>query len=202
MKSLIMALNIAYNESESRSFLQLNAMGLLFALGTIFLIIIFLVFIMALPTIVEHFIASETIKSIALIGRWILAAFLCIFSLGIVYRWGPKRSNAEWIWVTWGAFISTILLILASVLFSVYIQNFNAYNATYGSLASAVIFMLWLYYTMLIILIGAKINAEMEHQTRIDTTTGKDREMGERGAHVADTLGRTYTTSDDVDESE
>ncbi len=191
MKSLIVALNIAYKERESRSFLKLNALGFLFAIGTIFLIIVFLTFIMALPSLVDLLFDSDFIKSLALWGRWVLAGILCIFSLGLAYRFGPKRSNARWYWLSWGSAIATLMIILVSALFSIYIQNFNTYNATYGSLATAVIFMLWIYYIMVIILLGAKINAEMEHQTRRDTTTGEPLEMGDRGAFVADTLGRS-----------
>lgn len=191
MKSLIVALNIAYKEKESRSFLKLNALGFLFAVGTIFLIIIFLTFILALPSLIDYLLDSEFMKTMALWGRWILAGILCIFSLALAYRFGPKREYARWYWLSWGSVIATVLIILVSVLFSVYIQNFNTYNATYGSLATAVIFMLWIYYVMVIILLGAKINAEMEHQTKRDTTTDERREMGNRGAFVADTLGKS-----------
>ena len=88
-----------------------------------------------------------------------------------------------------GSLLALFLWLLTSILFRIYVANFGSYNETYGSLAAVVILLFWLYITCFLILVGAEINAEMEHQTRKDTTVGVDEPMGERGAVMADTLG-------------
>jgi membrane protein len=92
--------------------------------------------------------------------------------------------------VTPGAVGATVLWIIGSVLFSWYVSKFGSYNETYGSLAAVVVLMLWFWLSALIVLLGAEWNAETEHQTRADTTTGDERPLGERGAYVADTVGQ------------
>jgi membrane protein len=83
--------------------------------------------------------------------------------------------------------------IAASLLFSWYTSHFGNYNKTYGSLGAAVGFMTWIWISTMVILIGAKINAELEHQTASDTTVGTPAPAGERGAKMADTIGRRRT---------
>jgi membrane protein len=92
--------------------------------------------------------------------------------------------------LTWGAAVATVVWIAASWAFSYYLQNFADYNATYGTLGAVVGFMVWTWISVIILLAGAELNAEMEHQTERDSTTGPPKPMGQRGAVMADTLGK------------
>jgi membrane protein len=109
--------------------------------------------------------------------------------LACIYRFGPSREAPRWRWITWGSAAATIMWIVASALFSFYAANFGTFNETYGSLGAAIGFMTWLWISAIAILLGAELNAEMEHQTKRDTTTGGPKPLGARGAKMADTLG-------------
>ena len=100
----------------------------------------------------------------------------------------PDRDAPQFKWTSIGALVAAVLWVLASVGFSLYVNNFGSYNKTYGALAGVVVLLLWLYLTGYIILLGAEINAESEKQTKKDTTTGPAVPMGERRAEAADTV--------------
>ncbi|MGN6377016.1 MAG: YihY/virulence factor BrkB family protein [Sphingomonas sp.] len=119
---------------------------------------------------------------------WLVAAAIASFSFGFVYRYGPDRADARWEWLSVGAVVATLLWLVATVLFGIYVANFANYNATYGSLGAVVVLLMWLWVSAYAVLMGAELNAESERQTIIDSTTGPPRPMGERGAVVADTL--------------
>ena len=110
-------------------------------------------------------------------------------SLACIYRYGPSRNDARWRWVTWGSVVGALLWVAASMLFSWYVATFDSYNKTYGSLGAAIGFMVWLWISAVIVLLGGELNAEMEHQTARDTTTGEPKPLGARGAKMADTVG-------------
>ena len=104
-----------------------------------------------------------------------------------MYRFGPHRSDAKIAWLSWGAAFATFLWIIGSAAFSIYVANFSSYNETYGSIGAVVGLLMWFYLSAFIVLLGAEINAEMERQTRYDTTTGPAKKLGDRGAVMADT---------------
>ena len=104
----------------------------------------------------------------------------------MLYRYAPDRDEPRWTWVSWGSGIATLLWILASIGFSIYVNSFGNYNKTYGALAGIIILMFWLYLTAVIVLVGAELNTEMELQTARDTTKGPEEPMGDRGGHAAD----------------
>jgi membrane protein len=120
------------------------------------------------------------------VGRWPFLALVVLGLLAVLYRLGPCRRSAKWRWVTVGSVFATTVWLLASAAFSVYVSYFAHYDKTYGSLGAVVILLLWLYISFYIILLGAEINAELELQTAVDTTTGRPKPMGRRGAFVAD----------------
>jgi membrane protein len=126
------------------------------------------------------------IQSIIGIGRWPVLVVLVIGGLIMVYRVAPHRATPKFSWVNYGAIICGILWVLASVLFSYYVSNFGSYDKAYGSFAAVIILQFWLFISAFILLLGAEINSEMEHQTKVDTTTGKEKPLGERGAYHAD----------------
>jgi membrane protein len=109
-----------------------------------------------------------------------------LIGLACLYRYGPSRAKAQWRWVTWGSTFAAVIWLAGSLLYSWYVASFANYNATYGSLGAAIGFMIWMWLSAVVILIGAEINAEMEHQTAQDTTEGGNRPLGERGAAMAD----------------
>ena len=191
MKALFAAMNIAYDEREKRGFITLNALALLFTLGALIFGIVALLLIAILPALLGH-LGLESIARVAVsLLRWPLLAVAVIVALGVLYRYGPSRSNPQWTWVSWGAVIATVLWLMTSILFSVYVANFGSYNETYGSLGAVVVFLMWLYLSAYIVLIGAELNSEMEHQTLKDTTSGEEQPMGQRGAQKADTIGES-----------
>ena len=121
--------------------------------------------------------------------RWPLLYLLILFALACLYRYGPSRTQPQWRWVTWGSAIAGAIWIGGSLLLSWYVANFGTYNATYGSLGAVIGFMVWMWLSIIVVLLGAEINAEMEHQTARDTTEGRRKPMGARGARMADELG-------------
>jgi membrane protein len=172
-KSLIIALNIAYNEDEKRGFIRLNAVALLLTLAAVLFVIVTLGLIAALPALLGNLGLPSSMEILVSLARWPLLAILVMIGLTVLYRYGPDRDQPSWRWVSWGALTATVLWLIGSALFSLYVANFGEYNETYGALAAVVILLLWLYLTAYVILLGAELNAETEHQTRRDTTRGE-----------------------------
>jgi membrane protein len=192
MSGLMSALDIAYGEVETRSFFRFNLMAVGLTLGLLIFSIIAIVLVAALPAVVAFVGASGPFTWIILIGEWPFLLGVVLTTLAILYRFAPDRHPPQWKWLTPGAAAAAVLWILGSILFSVYVANFTNYNATYGSLGAVVVLLTWLYLTSLVVLLGAELNAEMERQTRRDTTAGPPKPMGHRGAFAADTLGPSY----------
>jgi membrane protein len=191
MKALFTALNIAYDEEEKRGFITLNALAIVLTLGALVFGIVALALIAILPALLGQ-LGLEAISRIAVsLVRWPLLAVVVMFALAVLYRYGPSRDRPRWNWVSWGAVVATVLWLVASILFSVYVSNFGSYNKTYGSLGAVVVLLMWLYLSAYIVLMGAEFNSEMEHQTVRDTTRGEEQPMGQRGAQKADTLGES-----------
>jgi membrane protein len=186
-QQLIAAVGVAYDEEDDRGFFRRRGLALLFTLGFLLLGLLSLALIVVIPPLLERAgLASGWEWSIS-VGRFLLLALVVVVTLSAIYRFAPDRDDPEWRWVSWGAAIATIIWVGASVLFSVYVSSFGNFNETYGSLAGVIVLLLWFYLSAFIILLGAEINAELEHQTVADTTTGPDRPMGTRGAVKADT---------------
>jgi membrane protein len=189
MKSLFDTLNIVYGEKEKRGFLKLNAMSLAFTLAAISFILAVLCAIVLLPVVLNYLSLSNLADLLIRTVRW-PAMFLAVaLALACIYRFGPSREAPRWKWITWGSVVATILWLGASALFSWYAANFGRFNETYGSLGGAIGFMTWLWISAIAILLGAELDAEMEHQTARDTTTGSPKPIGVRGARMADTVG-------------
>lgn len=188
VSSIMTALNIVYDEDEKRGFIKLNVLALLLTLGLLLFVIVALVAIALIPAVIGGG-QSGTLATIVNWIRWPIIALASILVLDVLYRYGASRESAEWRWVTWGAVVATLLWLGGSALFSWYVSSFGSYNETYGSVAAVAVLMMWLWLSTYFVLLGAELNAEMEHQTAKDTTTGEPRPAGQRGAYVADTLG-------------
>ena len=117
------------------------------------------------------------------------ALALATVALAAIYRYGPSRREARWRWLSVGSVAAALGWLISSALFSWYIGNFGAYNATYGSLGAAVGMMMWMWISAIVILLGAELNAEIEHQTARDSTVDVEKPLGRRGAVMADTVG-------------
>lgn len=189
IKALVGGIDIAYDEKDERGFVRKTAIILALTVAAILFVIVSLVLIAAVPALVGSLGLPSTLQWIVSLGRWPLLIVLVMGALAVIYRVAPDRDKAQWQWVTPGSVIAALLWVAASVLFSLYVRYFGSYNESYGSLAGVVVLMMWLYLSAFIVLLGAEINAELERQTRHDTTHGKREPMGRRGAHAADTVG-------------
>jgi len=184
---IIMALNIAYEESETRGFFRLNLVTLAFTIGFIFAGL-GLIVASSLLVAMEALLAGWPLVLIwiARAAIWLLMAAAMSFLVAITLRYAPDRSRARWIWITPGSLLMTLGGLLLTAGFSTYVANFGSYNATYGALGAVVVFLLWLYLLAYLLCLGAELNAELEKQTAVDTTVGHTRPAGRRGAAVAD----------------
>ena len=189
MKSLFDTLNIIYGENEKRGFLKLNAMSLAFTLAAIAFVLAALGAVVVLPLVLNYLWLSDFADLFVRLVRWPAMFLVVALALACIYRFGPSREAPRWRWITWGSLAAAILWLGASALFSWYAANFGKFNETYGSLGGAIGFMTWLWISAIVILFGAELDAEMEHQTARDTTTGSPKPIGVRGAHMADTVG-------------
>ncbi len=201
-KALITGLNVAYDEQEKRSFIKLNLSALALTLAAIVGVIANITLVAVLPKAMEFLQLSPTAQTAIGWLRWPVIMGLFMFALAVVYRFGPCRHQPQWRWVSWGAAVGTLLWVAGSALFSLSVTQFGGYDTTYGSLGAVVVFLLWLFITAYVVLIGAEFNSEMERQTVKDTTEGKPKPMGRRGAYAADTVGpaksKKAPTAEDV----
>lgn len=195
MKAFITGLNIVYAEEERRGFIALNFRALLMTSGAILFVLISLGFIVVFPVILGFLGLSSVTETLTSILRWPLLAVVVMLGLAFLYRFAPHRDNAKISWLSWGSVLATLLWMAISILFSFYVSSSDTYNETYGSIGAIIILLMWFYISAFAVLLGAELNAEMEHQTRKDTTTGPEEPMGERGAFMADTVGKSHSSS-------
>lgn len=188
VKALFDAMNIAYEEDEKRGFLMLNLWSGLFTLGVILIGIGFLLTVGVVPAALALLRLDGWTDLLVRFLRWPVMLVMVVVGVSMLYRYGPSRRRAKWRWLSWGAGLATIVWIATSVGFSYYLQNFANYNATYGSLGAVIGFMVWTWISVMVLIVGAELNAEMEHQTAQDTTIGPGRPLGARGAIMADTV--------------
>ncbi len=186
VKSVFDALNMVYGEPERRSFVQYNLQALMFTLGGIVFIILAIGGIVVMPAVFAFVGLESMAGSIISLLRWPVLLAVILFGLALLYRYGPSRETPEWRWVTWGSGFAAVAWLVVSMLFSWYVSSFGNFNETYGSLGAVIGFMIWMWLSATIVLVGAEINAQIEHQTAKDTTTGQPRPLGQRGAHYAD----------------
>jgi membrane protein len=187
MGHLISAVNAAYDETDRRGWFARKAMALLFTVGAVVFVLFALGGLAALPAILD----AVGLPSWLQLVYWPLLLAGFAIGLSILYRYAPFRDEPEWRWVSWGSAIAVVLWLVASLAFRIYAANFANYDESYGSLGAVVILLLWLLITAFVVLLGAEINAELEHQTLVDSTEGHPEPMGQRDAVMADTVGRS-----------
>ena len=191
VKSLMTALNVVYDERETRGFIKLNFTALLLTLAILAVVPIALASIAVLPALIDRLPLPDLAATAARWLRWPLLAAVAVAAIALLYRYAAARRPPQWRWVMGGATVATVLWLVGSALFSWYVSNFGNYNETYGSVAAVAVLMVWFWMSAYAVLLGGEINAETEHQTRKDTTRGEPRPRGERDAYVADTVGRS-----------
>ncbi len=187
IKALFDALNVVYEEREKRSFIALNAVGLAFTIAMVVFLLVALACVIAVPVLLNYF--PGMLRLIVDIVRWPVLLVLVAVALAFIYRYGPSRTEPRWRWISWGSALAAVVWLIASVLFSWYAANFGNFNKTYGSLGAVIGFMMWMWLSIIVILVGAKLNAETEHQTVRESTAGQPKPLGRRGAKMADTVG-------------
>ena len=191
-KALLAGLNVAYDEVEKRGRVRLQAIALVFTLGFVLFVTLSLALIAGLPALVERLPLGAAGKAAGVAASWAVLFALVLGGLAVVYRYGPSRNDPRWRWVSVGSVAAAVLWLAASAVFSFYAARFGTFNETYGTLAGAVLLLLWLQITAFVALLGAELNAEAEHQTAVDSTEGPPKPMGKRRAQMADTLGEAY----------
>lgn len=165
MKSLMDGMNIAYGEDEDRGFIAQNVTALALTLFLIVGVVVAFVVVLAAPVVLGWLALSQLADTLISWGRWPFLAVLTVFGLSVVYRYGPSRRDPAWRWVSPGAVLATVVWLVGSVAFSVYVTNFGGYNETYGALGGVIILLLWLWLSGFVVLLGAELNAAVERQT-------------------------------------
>ena len=187
MKAIVTGLNIAYEEDETRGLVAKTLTPLVFTLGLI---------VFALSAIGLGAVGAGWTETAIPAARVVWTVFYwgalfggVILGMTLLYRFGPSRSRARWQWVTWGSGLAAVAWLAMSGAFTFYVSRFGNYDEAYGALGAAIGFMTWIWLSSMVFLMGAELNAEIEHQTARDTTTGAPRPLGARGAVMADTVG-------------
>jgi membrane protein len=191
-KAVLDALNVVYEEKEKRGFFKLNLVSLAFTLASLISILIMIGAVVAVPLLLNRLGLVQRAELAVQFGRWPVLFLFVMLGLAVLYRYGPSRTAARWQWLSVGAIVAAVLWLAGSALFSWYLSNYANYTATYGTLGAAIGLMTWMWMSAIIVLCGAELNSEIEHQIAIDTTIGRTRPLGNRGATMADTVGRRH----------
>jgi len=184
--ALFDGLNVAYDETEKRNFFVRRATTYAFTAALVAFTVLVAGVLVAVPIYLRRLGLLDTWLAPF---RWVVLTVLTACAFAVLYRFGPSRQQARWRWVRWGAAVAAVAWVAASLGFSWYVNHVAHYNATYGSLGAAVGFMMWIWVSVMVVLLGAELDAEIEHQTALDSTTGAPLPMGARGAAMADTVG-------------
>lgn len=191
MKAILDALNVVYEEEEKRGYIRLTLVALAFTVSAIVLLMLALGSVVVIPALFAGFGIESWEKTAVWLVRWPMMFAAVVGALAILYRYGPSRTQAQWQWLSTGSFVAALLWVGGSLLLSYYISNFAHYDATYGSLGAAIGLMMWMWLSSIVILLGAELNSEIEHQVARDTTVHGSNPLGARGATMADTVGRS-----------
>lgn len=186
--ALIQAMNMAYHEQEKRSFVHLNLLTLGFTFCGILFVALSIAAIGAVPPILKALSLGAFVEAAVNFVRWLIIIALFMAACGAIYRVAPSRARARWRWIVPGAVAAGVIWMLASIAFSAYLENFNAYNATFGSLGAVAALLMWFWLSAYAICLGAELNAQLEQFTTVDTTVETPERAGQRGAYVADHL--------------
>lgn len=185
--SIITALNIAYEEEEKRGFVRVTLLSLAMTAAAVAMALLGGIAI-ALVAALEHLLPGLGTMGVVLgkLLTFTLLGAVAAAAAASMYRFGPSRDGAKWAWITPGTLFFAGVWILLTLAFGFYVSQFGNYGATYGSLSAVVVLLTWLYLSSFVLLLGAELNSELEHQTAKDTTRGGEQPLGARGAWSAD----------------
>jgi membrane protein len=189
MKAIIDGLNVIYDEDETRGFFKLTALSFALTVGAIAVMLLAIAAVVVLPLVLSFVGLSSYTEMLIGLARWPVLILLLLLGLAVLYRFGPNRTRPRWQWVSVGSAFAAVAWLLGSALLSWYLGSFANYDATYGSLGAGIGLMMWLWMSAIVVLVGAELNAETEHQTARDSTVGVEKPLGQRGAAMADTVG-------------
>ena len=184
VKALMAGLNDAYEEREKRGFIRLNLLSLTFTLGLTGFAVLGAASVVAAPKVLDSVGLGQF--QFASLFRWPAMLAVTFVALALLYRFGPSREPARWRWITPGSILAAFGWLAMSTVFSFYVATFGHYDRTYGPLGAIVGFMTWIWLSIIVVLLGAELNSQLEQQTSVDTTTGAPLPKGRRGAVVAD----------------
>jgi membrane protein len=193
MKAIIDALNVVYKEKEKRGFIKLNLISLAFTLAAIGALLFALGAVVVLPIALSYLGLLNATDLLFRFARWPLLLALVMVGLAVLYRLGPSRREPRWQWISIGSVFAAIAWLISSALLSWYLASFADYNATYGSLGAGIGMMMWMWISSIVILSGAQLNSEIEHQTARDSTVRGQKPLDARGAVMADTVGKAQS---------
>ena len=185
--AVMSSLNIAYEEKEKRSLLRFYGIAIVITIAATLIALVALAAMGAVGEL-ERILpkATPTMLVVGKIGLYVAMALLAAGVAALLYRFGPSREGARWHWLTPGSIFTAVVWLLLAIGFSFYVTRLTDYSATYGSIAAIVMLLTWMYLSAYAFLFGAELNAELEHQTKKDSTTGHPQPLGKRGAWVAD----------------
>lgn len=186
--NLVSAINIAYDEEETRGFVRRKLLSLGLTVGAVLFVLVALALVAVAPAVLDAVAAGGPVRWALEAARWLLLLVGVGLALAVLYRTAPDRADPRFSWVSPGALVASLVWLVASLGFSLYVDNFGSYARTYGALAGVVVLLLWLWISCSIVLLGAEVNAQAEQQTVRDTTTGPPLPRGARGAVKADSL--------------
>lgn len=190
IRAMMRAMNVAYEEVETRNFLMFYFHAALMTVGSFIFIWVSLSVIIGVPAALSYISLEGLADDAARILPWILLIAVFCFGCGVMYRFGPSRRPARKRWIYPGIAFAMISWVVISYGFSKFVTNFGNYNEVFGGLASVVILLVWLWLTANVVILGAQLNSELERQTIADSTRGPARPLGNRGAAMADFLAR------------
>ena len=190
--SLIIALNIAYEEEEKRGWLKVTLLSLVITAAAVLLALIAAAAIGAMAELQSWLPSIGPVGVIAgKVIAYVLLAAVAAAAAATLYRYGPSRAKAKWTWITPGSVFFAVGWVILTLGFGFYVSHFGKYDVTYGSLGGVIVLVTWLYLSSFILLYGAEFNSEIEHQTARDTTAeGAEKPLGNRGAWSADHVAR------------
>ena len=202
MSALVQAMNMAYHEKEKRNFFHVTALTLAFTFCGIIFAALSLAAIAAVPPILNALYLGAFLDAVVGTVRWLLIIGLFMLACAMIYRIAPSRTSARWRWIVPGAMAAGIIWLIASIAFSAYVENFNAYNATFGSLGAVAALLMWFWLSAYAICVGAELNSQLELFTTQDTTVDRPAKPGQRGAYVADHIENPETATGPTPQAE
>jgi len=198
--SIVGALNRAYDIEEARPWWKVRAVAIALTIGVALFVICALALVLAGPiiarTLGEATGLGRAFEWAWLVLQWPIAFALVATAIGLVYYFGPDAEQ-DWTWISPGAVVATLLWLLVSLGFKVYVANFTDYNAAYGTVGAVIVVLLWFYVSSLAILAGAELNAEIEHASPHGKGPGEKSAAGKRllGQRAARAYQERHATS-------